>query len=322
MFDISVLMIARDAEETIGNALSSIREIATQIIVVDTGSVDRTPIIAVQYNAEVHFLEWKNNFSSARNYALQFVRFPWVFVLDADEVLDQESFKRNLHLFDQPQIGGIRVKITNHIKRGDSYTKTQHIYTRIFRQHPQIRFEGSIHEQIAQSILEAGFELINSDILINHYGYNTINVDKINRNRKILEKELEHNPYDEWTLFHLAETEFSIGNLEKCLEIYQQLLDSVQLNPEQIEMSKIRLAQIALKSDSYSQVYNYINFESGDPHREGLRLMILGTALLMEHRFEEARDIFNNPKLSLSDMVDKTQIQRALEIISFMSKKA
>lgn len=322
MYDISVLMIARDAEETIENALSSVREIANQIVVVDTGSVDRTPIIAIRYNAEVHFFEWENNFSSARNYALQFVRFPWVFVLDADEVLDQESFKKNLHLFDQTQIGGIRVKITNHIKRGDSYTKTHHTYTRIFQRHPQISFEGPIHEQIAQSILDAGFELVDSDILINHYGYNTINVDKINRNRKILEKELERNPDDDWTLFHLAETEFSIGDLEKCLEIYPKLLDSVQLNPEQIEMSKIRLAQIALKTDSYRQVYDHINFESKDPHREGLRLMILGTALLMEHRFEEAKDIFNNPKLALSDMVDKTQIQRALEIISFMSKKS
>lgn len=322
MYDISVLMIARDAEETIENALSSVREIANQIVVVDTGSVDRTPIIAVRYNAEVHFLEWENNFSAARNYALQFVRLPWVFVLDADEVIDQESFKRNLHLFNKTQIGGIRVQITNHIKRGDSYTKTHHTYTRMFRRHPQIRFEGSIHEQIAQSILDSGFELVDSDILINHYGYNTINVDKINRNRKILEKELERNPDDDWTLFHLAETEFSIGNLDKCFEIYSKLLDSVQLNPEQIEMSKIRLAQIALKTDSYRQVYDYITFESEDLHREGLRLMILGTALLMEHRFEEAKDVFNNYKLALSDMVDKTQIQRALEIISFMSKKA
>ncbi|MGQ9819229.1 MAG: glycosyltransferase [Candidatus Kapaibacteriales bacterium] len=321
MYDISVLMIAREAEETIDNALSSVRGIASQIVVVDTGSVDRTPIIAARHNAEIHFFEWENNFSTARNYGLQFVRYPWVFVLDTDEVLDQESFKRNLSLFEQAHIGGIRVKITNHIKRGDSYTKTHHTYTRIFRRHPQIRFEGPIHEQIAQSILDAGFELVDSDILINHYGYNTINVDKINRNRKILEKQLESDPNDDWTLFHLAETEFSIGNLEKCLEIYPKLLDSSLLNPEQIEMSRIRLAQIALKTDSYSQVYDYIKFESEDPHREGLRLMILGTALLMEHRFEEARMVFNNPKLSLSDMVDKTQIQRALEIISFMSKK-
>lgn len=321
MSDISILMLARDSESTIERALASVRPIARQIVVVDTGSVDKTPTLAVRFGVEIHFLEWVNNFSIARNYALQFVRSPWVLVLDTDEVLDSESLQRNSHLLEQPQVGGIRVKIINHIKRGDSYTKTHHTYTRIFRNHPKFRFEGPIHEQIAQSILDAGFELVDSDIRIDHYGYSTINIDKINRNRKILEKELENDPDDDWTLFHLAETEFSIGNLDKCRDIYLKLLDSIQLNPEQIEMSRIRLAQIAMKTDEYPQVFDFVSFESNDPHREGLRLMILGTALMMEHRFEEAKAVFSNPKLSLSDMVDKTQIQKALELISFMSTK-
>lgn len=321
MYNVSVLMIARDSESTIERAVASVYLLFPQIVVVDTGSIDETPIIAARFAAEIHFVKWENDFSKVRNYGLQFVRYPWVLVLDTDEELDYNSFERNAHLLELDKVGGIRVKIINHVDRGDTHTKTHHTYTRLFRNHPNIRFEGPIHEQIAQSIIDEGLEVIDSDIIINHYGYKTLNTDKINRNRKILEQELQRNPNDDWNLFYLAETEFSIGNLEKCKEIYKSLLNSVQLNIDQIEMSKIRLAQIALKMDSYRDVYEYTAFESEDPHREGLRLMIYGTSLLMEHRYEEAKNVLSSPKIALSDMVDKSQIQKSLDLISFITRK-
>lgn len=321
MLDLTALMIVRNGEEHIANALESILPVTKQIIVVDTGSVDKTPTIATRMGSEVHFLEWENDFSKARNYGLQFARYPWVLVIDHDEVLNQKSLLENFHLTNEPNVGGLRVKITNHVKRGDSYTKTHHTYTRIFRNHPQIRFEGPIHEQIAQSILDAGFEIIETDIQIDHYGYSTINIDKISRNRKILEKVLEENPDDDWALFNLAETEFSVSNIDKAEKLYEKLLDSFQLNPEQIEMVRIRLGQIALKKDEYRKVYQYCNFVSEDSHREGLRLLVWGTALLMEHRFDEAKEIFDKPELQISDMVDKNQIKNALEVISLVSRK-
>ncbi len=314
-------MIVRNAEESIARALESIIPVTQQIIVVDTGSVDRTPSVATRMGAEVHFYEWENDFSKARNYGLQFARYDWVLSIDHDEVLNQKSLLDNFHLTNQPNVGGLRVQITNHVKRGDSYTKTHHTYTRIFRNHPQIRYEGPIHEQIAQSILDAGFEIIETDIQIDHYGYSTINIDKINRNRKILEKVIEENPDDDWAWFNLAETEFSVENIDRAQTIYERLLDSFQLNPEQIEMVRIRLGQIALKKDDYRKVYNYCNFVSEDQHREGLRLLVWGTALLMEHRFEEAKQIFDKPELQISDMVDKNQIKNALEVISLVSRK-
>jgi len=321
MYDITALMIVKNGAERIGKALASVVDLAKQIVVVDTGSTDRTPIIASQFGAELYFYEWENDFSKARNYGLLFARYPWVFVIDHDEELNKQSFVQNAHLLEQPNVGGIRVHIVNHVQRGDSYTKTHHTYTRIFRNDPRIRFEGPIHEQIAQSILDAGFELIESDITIDHYGYSTINIDKVSRNRKILEKTLAENPDDDWSLFNLAETEFSIGNIEKAQSLYERLTDSVQLNPEQLEMVRIRLGQIALKKDEYEKVYDFCNFISEDQHREGLRLLVWGTALLMEHRFEESKEIFDKPELQFSDMVDKNQIKNALGIISFLTKK-
>ncbi|MCX7909138.1 MAG: glycosyltransferase [Ignavibacteria bacterium] len=321
MYELTAILIVKNGEEHIANALESVLPVVKQIVVVDTGSADRTPIIASRFGAEVHFFEWENDFSKARNYGLQFARYPWILVLDHDEVLNQKTLIDNFHLTNQPNVGGLRVKITNHIKRGDSYTKTHHTYTRIFRNHPQIRFEGPIHEQIAQSILDAGFEIVETDIQIDHYGYSSINIDKVSRNRKILEKVLEENPDDDWALFNLAESEFSIGNIDKAQSLYERLVGSFQLNPEQIEMVRIRLGQIALKRDEFRKVYHYCDFTSEDKHREGLRLLVWGTALLMEHRFDEAKKIFDKPELQISDMVDKNQIKNALEVISLVSQK-
>lgn len=321
MLDLTALMITRNDEEHIENALLSLISVTKQIVIVDTGSEDKTPIIASRCGAEVHFFEWVNDFSKSRNYGLQFARYPWVLVLDSDEVLNQKSLLDNFHLTTQPNVGGLRVKITNHVKRGDSYTKTHHYYTRLFRNHPQIRFEGPIHEQIAQSIIDAGFEIVESDIQIDHFGYSLINMDKVNRNRKILEKVLEENPDDDWALFNMAETEFSVSNIDKAEKLYERLLDSFQLNQEQIEMIRIRLGQIALKKDEFRKVFNYCNFTSEDQHREGLRLLVWGTALLMEHRFDEAKQIFDKPEMKISDMVDKNQIKNALEVISLVSRK-
>ncbi|MCX7880768.1 MAG: glycosyltransferase [Ignavibacteria bacterium] len=321
MFDLTALMIVRDGETRIENALKSIRNVVQQIVVVDTGSVDKTPIIASRFGAEVHFLEWENDFSKARNYGLQFVRSGWVLVIDYDEELKVKTLEENFHLTNDPKVGGLRVKIVNHLYRGDSYTRTYHTYTRIFRNSPKIRFEGHIHEQIAQSIIDAGFEIVESGITIDHYGYSTINIDKVNRNRKMLEEALEKNPDDDWLLFNLAEAEFSLGSLDKAFSIYYRLKESILLNLEQIEMVKIRLGQIALKRDRYDDVYDYTNFVSSDQHREGLRLMVLGTAYLMQKRYSEAKEIFSKPEIHFSDMIDKNQIQNALEVISLMSDK-
>lgn len=321
MYDVTVLMIVRNGAERLNKALKSVSPLVKQIVVVDTGSIDNSAVIASQFGSEVHFLEWENDFSKARNYGLLFARYPWVLVLDHDEELNQQSFIDNAHLMQRQEVGGIRVQIVNHIIRGESYTKTHHTYTRLFRNDPRIRFEGQIHEQIAQSILDAGFELIDSNIVIDHYGYSTINIDKVHRNRKILEKTIAENPDDDWALFGLAETEFSIGNNEKAYALYDRLKDSVQLNPEQLEMIRIRLAQISLKKDEYEKVQEYCNFVSEDTHREGLRLMVLGTAFLMQHRYEEAKQIFEKPEIQFSDMVDKNQIKNALEIISFLTTK-
>ena len=84
---ISVCLIARDEDQFLDRCLSSIREIASQIVLVDTGSTDRTVDIAKSHGAEVHHFIWCDDFSAARNAGLEHARGDWILVLDADEEL-------------------------------------------------------------------------------------------------------------------------------------------------------------------------------------------------------------------------------------------
>src|SRR5205823_1109121 len=82
---LSVCLIVKNEERFLAQSLKSVREIAQQIVVVDTGSTDRTVEIAKEFGAEVHSFTWCDDFSAARNVALEHATGDWVLALDADE---------------------------------------------------------------------------------------------------------------------------------------------------------------------------------------------------------------------------------------------
>ena len=84
---LSVCMIVKDEEETLPICLKSIKDIADEIIVVDTGSKDKTVEVAKSFGAKVYFFKWINDFSAARNESLKYATSDWLLVLDADEYL-------------------------------------------------------------------------------------------------------------------------------------------------------------------------------------------------------------------------------------------
>lgn len=312
---IGLAMIARDEEENIARAINSAKDICSQIVVVDTGSSDRTPEISSNLGAEVHFIKWKNNFSEARNVAIAAMRTDWILVLDADEEIDNDSFFLNLDLLTNNSIGGINLLIINEMDTNNQQ-KSKHRYTRLFRNFSGIRFEGSIHEQIRPSIEKAGLSIVKADIIIHHYGYINTSDDKKSRNLKLLQEEIAQNPQDDWLKYHLATTEFSMGNLDKSEKIFLEIVDSPQLSREQHEMTLLRLAQINLNNNNLAELIKYINFRSEDTDREGLRIFILAAAKMMDKKFAEALNLYQNRLLQQSDLVDKKIVAKAITTLN------
>jgi glycosyltransferase involved in cell wall biosynthesis len=306
-------IIVKDADASILRALESLSGFAQQIIVIDTGSTDQTPQICSRFGAELHFRTWTNNFSEARNYALARMRTEWIIQLDADEELDGNSLRDALPLLATPQIGGLHTQIWNVLEGG---IESEHRYTRIFRRHPTIRYEGAIHEQIAGSIRQAGFEIVDSPVVIHHFGYVEYSREKIERNASLLRKELAEKPNDVWLSYHLGLTEFAAGNQTVAELLLESIVPSSELSIEQYETARLRLGQIALAAGLSDKARRWLDFSSSDIHREGLRLFICGASWAVQKDFNRAIAFFSQDATSNSRLVNQLELQSFIAGIS------
>ncbi len=314
---IGAAIIAKNEAETIARALESLRGTVDRVVLVDTGSADATPKIASRYGANVYFYLWRNDFSVARNFALAHAQTDWILALDADEALaGRKVFEREdvAEALENPEIGGLNVAIKNRLAGGSAKS---HRYTRVFRNSPSIRYSGSVHEQISDSITAAGLRIVETDIEIIHYGYEKKSEAKIARNAEALESELEEHPADPWLKLHLAETLFAGGRFDAAEKAIDEALEPenlTELSIEQIENAAIRKAQICLRRDDIAEVEKWLAFISENPETEGFRKFVLAAAALAGRRFKEAEILVRAPETAASEMVPKADLKRMLDL--------
>jgi Tfp pilus assembly protein PilF len=179
-------MIARDEEAHIAAALDSVKDLADEMIVVDTGSVDLTVPEARRSGARVYAAPWANDFSEARNLALSKASCRWILVLDADErlsIADHDKVRalvrgdeRAAYLFEQRTYlregDGLRcepVAADDDMSRGAAARFTDR-QVRFFRNERSIRYACEIHEHLEESLLTSGVPTRDAGIVIHHYG--------------------------------------------------------------------------------------------------------------------------------------------------------
>lgn len=309
--NISINLIVKNEETRIADAINSVKPFASEIIVIDTGSTDSTPQICTRMGCEVYYHSWNDNFSDMRNIALGYSAYEWILVIDADEVSRFGLMDLPLEQMNDPKIGGINLQIINHIDENDDSIISKHRYTRLFRNEKSIRFTGRIHEQIRESI-EEKYDIYDSELIIEHFGYRTIDKEKLERNTRLLEQDIEADA-DDWKYYHLAETLFSGGDKDKSCGIFEKIVNSPELTDLQLDRVKTRLGQLYLGSDRYSDAETVLNFVSEDKDTEGLRQYVLAAVKLSTRFVDEALTLYKSPDIELSDLVDKTQLKVALQ---------
>jgi FkbM family methyltransferase len=196
---LSVCLIVKNEETFLPQCLKSIRDLASQIVVVDTGSHDRTVEIAREFGAEIHSFAWSDDFAAARNVALQFATGDWVLMLDADEELPASQHARLVNDLKNAEVMGYRLPLVN---RGQEAEGRSHV-PRLFRNAPGIFFVGRIHEQLFPSILPlcrtwGGRTALGTAELL-HHGYTREMVrdrNKVARNLKLLQLAVTEHPDD------------------------------------------------------------------------------------------------------------------------------
>lgn len=192
---LSLALIARNEARCITRCLASIRNVADELLVVDTGSTDDTPRLAREAGARVETFTWCDDFAAARNHALDLARGDWILVLDADEHASPE-LAAALPEFIRTRPGTVgRLGIVSEFQRRGQSLRSR---TRVSRLFPRgARFEGRIHEQLVSPLPRAD---VPGDLW--HDGY--LLTTKSERNLGLLRRELAASPGNPYLLFQLA----------------------------------------------------------------------------------------------------------------------
>lgn len=227
---ISLCMIVRDSVRTLGRCLRSIRPWVSEMIVVDTGSLDETPELARQLGARVFHFPWCCDFAAARNVSIRHASGRWVFWMDADDTIDGINGRRLMELAGAPQprdLLGCVMQV--HCPGGghrEDVTVVDHV--KLFLNRPDLRFEGRIHEQILPAIRRAGGEVGWTDLYVIHSGadYSVAGRRrKFDRDIRLLHLELRDRPDHSFTLFNLGMTYADVGEHSTAVQYLRRSLE-------------------------------------------------------------------------------------------------
>lgn len=265
MQTLSLCMITKNEEKNIKACLDSMVNIADEIIIVDTGSTDRTIEIAKSYGAKVFSYKWNDDFSEARNISLEKATKDWIIVLDGDEVLPKEDGKKLKNIINATSMEALYLRLENIV---DNKSLGDAVVLRVFRNNKLYRFRNKMHEQVIFSIEENGGKdkIQATNLKILHYGYDPKiynMVDKQKRNLKILESypEEERDGY----FYYSIGNEYSRANdIKKSLEMYYKGLGFARNNypdklPSYLPYLILNISKSLASQKKYDEAINILS---------------------------------------------------------------
>lgn len=227
---LSVVMIVKDEERYLAECLQSVKEVADEIVVVDTGSTDRSVEIARSFGAKVIHHEWTDDFAAARNVSLDHATGDWALWIDADERLapGQATLLKTLIAEAEHNVGGYMVNIRNFMQMRSNPEVCWHRACRLFRNLPSVRFTGRVHEQNMRALQSAGYVCAMSQLVLDHVGYAAEVMAERNKHERfirMLRREVEENrdpAYRTFHLFNLANAYYTAGDLNAAIQWFQK----------------------------------------------------------------------------------------------------
>ena len=247
MAKLSLSMIVKNEEKYLKDCLESVKGVVDEIVIVDTGSTDRTIEIAQEYGAKIYNFKWVNDFSAARNFSLSKCSGEWILYLDADERLNKESVSELKNLIKTNKKLGVFCNIynVNEFNNKPSLMK----YTRLFRNSTGLEFRGRAHEQIENSLEEKKYQLINSNILITHIGYNLDRdglKEKARRNLSLLLEDYKTTK-SSYTAYQLGNTYSIIDDKHNAYEYYSTAMKDPKLSKTYFGICSSNVAEYEMK---------------------------------------------------------------------------
>jgi tetratricopeptide (TPR) repeat protein len=288
---ISVCMIVKNEEKFLPGCLATIKGLADELIVVDTGSTDRTMEIAREYDAKIYEHPWQHDFSLHRNQSIDYATSDWILILDADEELDPKEHEIIRSAIKRKDIDSISFVVYNKIQSGRIGFLNSH---RLFRNHKGFKYSGIVHNQ-----LEVSGKTLVSHLKVIHHGYGLSDEQmkkKAQRTETLLLQQLEENPEAIFPHFNLAQIYRGMGEPAKSLE--HSMITVEKLGPTDLDrrhvfvmsLDQAGCAHIGLDQfDEAEKIFKQaLEYKSDylDP------MFNLGYMYMRQKRYDEAEAIF------------------------------
>lgn len=264
---ISLCLIAKNEEPNLGRCLASVRDLVDEIIVVDTGSADRSKEIAQDFGARVLESEWCDDFSYSRNVSISAATCDWILVLDADEVLDSSDFLKIRQLIQVPtncyQLVARNYcddcNISGFVPNQGAYPQWEegllgYVESKVVRLFPndsRIRYRNCMHELVEPSIRSLlEYKIVDSQIRFHHFGKQR-SEERISWKKKLyshltVKKALEDPNH--W------KSHYELGWEHLCSGKFSQALDPLRLSSE---LSPLQLEPWLGLGHAYGELGNY-----------------------------------------------------------------
>lgn len=216
---IALAMIVRNEEKNLTTCLESAVNAVDEIVVVDTGSTDRTVEIARRYTDRVYHYRWRGDFGAARNYALDRVKSSWILSLDADEVLDTDG--GDLRALVSSSGGREAFFLPLYVKNPESENGfTRFLVLRFFRNKAEYRFQGRIHEQVTLPRPEAA-GIAEAPVIWHKPLPPRERNHKRGRNLNLLRRAVEADPENPFLQYYLGVEWLGLGKAAQALPCLQ-----------------------------------------------------------------------------------------------------
>jgi hypothetical protein len=307
---ISLCMIVRDEARDLRRCLASVAQGVDEMVVFDTGSHDATVRIAAAQGARVVQGAWNHDFARARNAALAHVMGDWVLILDADEELDGADTHRLRAVVEGVGWDAGRVRVRNLQPPGALCGFYDARITRLFRNRPEYRYEGAIHEQVTPAVLRAGGTVADVDLTVIHHGYVGRNtqggVERATRNLALLEQMIAAGSDDPYVYYHIGATYKGMQRAPEARTALRRALAAGEeaLGHEMADLAHMKLAQLALADNELVGAVRHAEASLAANPDNLLSLHVLALALLFQGQVERAYPLFTRIRASAGERIE------------------
>jgi glycosyltransferase involved in cell wall biosynthesis len=301
---VSLCMIVKNEEKNLKACLDGYRALADEIVIVDTGSTDRTVEIAKAAGAIVIESTWESDFSKARNISIDNATSDWILWTDADDRISAdncEKIKKVIQSYSLTTCFSFMIKNSQDGILGDVFNQV-----RLFPRHPKIRFRYKVHEQVLPSIQALEYETLFTDIVVFHTGYDSPETvkKKQERNLPILLKEIEERKDNPVIIYTYAGTLVDLGRFEESIPYYEkamQLSETLQTEDHIRCGAPVALASVYGRLNKWDESKKWAllakKLNPGHPQV----LCMLGELAEKDNNIEEAISFFEEV-LTISEM--------------------